>query len=155
MLKDRKFQIGALVAAGAGGYVLLKKRGAGGGGSSTAVSTPQSAPGGAGTLDTSGTDIAGWLGSYSNNLQNQLIGFQNQQTSTLNAIATSAGVGQPQVYTVTASDAALGSSSIWDIAHRFGLGGASVIGANPWYPQKAAGTLKAGQQLIIPYVPPK
>lgn len=154
MLKDKKFQVGAAVAAAAGGYVLYKKRGAAGS-SGTSVSTPQASPTGAGSLDTTGTDIAGWLGNYSNNLQNQLVGFQQQQTGTLEAIQNSAGVGQSRVYTVTAADAATGSNAIWNIAHQFGLGGAQVISANPWYPQKASGTLKAGQQIIIPYAPPK
>lgn len=73
LIHDRRFQVAAAGVAAVGGFVWYQRRKSGGG---AAAGTP-SAPTAAGyqqggTLDTSGTDIANWLGQYSGSLQNQL-----------------------------------------------------------------------------------
>jgi len=87
MLRDRRFQLAALAAAGAGAVVFLRHRGgaaaAGGGG----VAGLGTSGGAVGQLDTTGTDLASMLGDYSQGLNTQLDNWDKQLTSTLDQLA--------------------------------------------------------------------
>lgn len=74
LFKNKYALAGVAVAAGAGGYVLYRRsKAAGGGTTPDAASTATGVTGvGSGTADTTGNDVATWLGSYSQNLQNTL-----------------------------------------------------------------------------------
>jgi hypothetical protein len=100
LLNNRKVQIGGVgVAAAAGGLVYYRRKKSGG---SAGAATPadSAATGDGGTAyapgqfpDTSGTDIAGWLGQYSQGLQAELdqglAAYTQQQTDFLAALGTS------------------------------------------------------------------
>lgn len=97
-LLHNRWAVGGIVAAaGVGGYVLLTRKKGGSAGTSDTTTTTAGTTGTA-TLDTSGTDIANWLGQYSGSLQNQLDqglsayqqGIQDIQT-TLTQLPTSTG----------------------------------------------------------------
>ncbi|GAA1706734.1 hypothetical protein GCM10009765_65230 [Fodinicola feengrottensis] len=80
VFKNKYALAGVAVAVGAGGYVLYRrsKVSAGTGSTTPDASTATGVTGvGSGTADTTGNDVATWLGSYSQNLQNTL----NQQLS--------------------------------------------------------------------------
>lgn len=79
MLHDRRFQIGALVAAGAGAYTLYRRSHGGASGGVAGLST---GPGAAGTADTTSTDLGGMLSAYGT----QLDAFGQQLSDTLDAI---------------------------------------------------------------------
>jgi hypothetical protein len=87
LLKNKKLLVGIGLAAAVGLGVMLQRRKATGSSSSDALSGGSSA---LGNVDTAGTDIASWLGSYSQSLQS----MQTQQNSAL--AATLAGYGQNQ-----------------------------------------------------------
>ncbi len=81
LFQDKRVVYGAVgVGAGAGLYVLYKKRQAGASGSSTTSTGTVASPA---SVDTSGQDIAQWLGQYGQNLQSELDAYQSQLTSTL------------------------------------------------------------------------
>lgn len=88
LIKDRRFQLAAGATAAVGGYVWYQRRKAGGssstaaGSSSTTAGYPSS-----GGVDTTGTDVANWLGQYSGSLQNQLDAY----AQSLNDAVTSLG----------------------------------------------------------------
>jgi hypothetical protein len=90
---DRRLQIGAVVAgAGVAGVVLLRKRLSGGGAapaSSTDTAAPPYAPGG--FPDTSGTDLASWLGNYTSNIDQELQTFAAGQQDILTALGNLGG----------------------------------------------------------------
>jgi hypothetical protein len=78
-LKNKKLLYGVGLAAAAGGAVLWTK--SKGGGSSSAgggQAATQPAYVGAGSVDTTGTDVASWLGNYSSSLQAQYDQQQQQ-----------------------------------------------------------------------------
>jgi hypothetical protein len=70
LLHNRWALAGLVGAAGVGGYVLWTRRKSTAGTSDTTTTTAGAS--GTPTLDTSGTDIANWLGQYSGSLQNEL-----------------------------------------------------------------------------------
>lgn len=84
LLHNKYALAGLAAAAGLGGYVLYSRRK--GGSSSTGTSdttTTAAGTNGTPTLDTTGTDIASWLGQYSGSLQNQLDEYQRNLTDAL------------------------------------------------------------------------
>ena len=83
---------GVLGAAGVGGYVLLKRNKAASS-STSDTTTGQATTNGVATLDTSGTDLASWLGNYSQSLQNQLNAYQQQLTTALQALQNTPTTG--------------------------------------------------------------
>lgn len=82
---DKRLRLGLLAAAGVGAVVWLRRRGAGTETGSTA--RPAGATGTSGGVavgpDTTGTDIAAWMGQYSASLQGQLNDFSRQLTDSL------------------------------------------------------------------------
>jgi LysM repeat protein len=96
LLRNRKVQIGGLaVAAGAGAFAFYRKRAAGGASSTDAAAAGDGSTGGAAYTpgafpDTSGTDVAGFLGQYSQQLQTELdqglAAYTQQQTDFLAAL---------------------------------------------------------------------
>ncbi len=98
LLTNRWALGGVAVAAGAGGYVLYRKNKTGGssqsGGGAGAQATPSYASGAVGSFDSTGTDVANWLGNYSQNLDNQFKEFQKNvaaQLATIPAAPTGTG----------------------------------------------------------------
>lgn len=90
MLHNKWLLGGLAVAAAAGGFVLYRRSQAGGGASTAGSAASNTSPaysGGVGAFDSTGTDVAGWLGSYSGNLQNQLDQFAQQQSDFLSALS--------------------------------------------------------------------
>jgi LysM domain len=91
LIRNRWVQVGAAAAAGLGLVVLIRRRAGTGATAASSTSTPAPAAtgyaGGPGTLDSTGTDVASWLGSYSGNLQTQLDQYQSQLTSALAGLA--------------------------------------------------------------------
>jgi hypothetical protein len=81
MLRDKRLLAGVGVAGALGLYVLYRRKA--GGGSSSTTSGTAGAGGAVGYPNTSGTDIASWLGNYSQSLQSQLDAFSAQPKSTL------------------------------------------------------------------------
>lgn len=144
---NRKAVAGAIGAAALGAFVYLRNRKAGtsatDSGTASAAGTG-SVAGMGGGVDTTGTDIASWLGQYGGSLQNQLDAYQQQLTSALAGIPvpstpTTAGSNQ---YLVTSGDASKGKDTLYTIAHNLGFSGLFLHYANPsagYSP--AAGTL--------------
>lgn len=98
LIKDRRFQVGALVAAGAGAYVLLK--GSGSSGSSSADTSSADVAGSSGssgtpTFSDGGSDIAATLGNFSTELQGILQNYADQQGTTTTPPATTTPVTTP------------------------------------------------------------
>lgn len=83
LLHNKWALAGVAGAAGLGGLVLYRKRKTGGSSGTSDTTTGQAAGNGVATLDTSGTDIASWLGQYGGSLQAQLDAYQAQLTSAL------------------------------------------------------------------------
>ncbi len=89
--QSRPLRYGALAAAGLGAVVLLRRTmatrsvpsGTAGDGRSSGGSV---AGGYLGRVDTTGTDVASWLGNYSGSLQTQLDQYQQQLTDSLTAL---------------------------------------------------------------------
>lgn len=87
LLHNRWVLGGVGVAGAAGLYVLYRRRSGGGGSSSTgSQSSPAYSSGGVGTFDSTGTDVASWLGNYSGNLQNQLDEYKQSLVDALAAL---------------------------------------------------------------------
>jgi len=85
LLHNRWVWAGVAGAAGLGGIVWWRRRGttpAGGG----AAETPAYASGAVGSFDSTGTDVAGWLGRYSGSLDNQFREFQRSVEQQLAAL---------------------------------------------------------------------
>lgn len=92
MLRDRRFQLaaGAAGVVGAAVFVMRKKSGASGSSGGDDAATVSAGAGtsgtsysGTGVFDSTGNDIASWLGDYSGSLQNQLNDYAAQlKTST-------------------------------------------------------------------------
>lgn len=98
MLKDKKLWLGVGVAAAIGLAVFLKKGGSTGGaspgpGGATGTSNPSTAGWYQGGADTTGTDIASFLSSYSSALQGQQTEFQQQIKDTITALLEQQGGG--------------------------------------------------------------
>jgi hypothetical protein len=114
LLHNRWVWIGGAGAAGLGAlaYVRRKKAGGAGGGAAATVgaqATPAYA-GGVGGFDSTGTDVAAWLGNYSGNLQHQLDAYQQQLTDTL--------AGMPTGATGTGAGPSAGGSSMFAAANQ-------------------------------------
>lgn len=86
LLTNRWALAGVGVAAAAGLYVLYKRRGGGGSGGGMAQEAPGYAGGGVGSFDSTGTDVAAWLGQYSASLQAQLDEYKREVTDALEAM---------------------------------------------------------------------
>src|SRR4051812_32724245 len=99
LAKDKRVWAAAGVAAAVGLVVLVKNRGRNAAtGSGNAVTGTASGPSGSyvqGTGDTTGTDIASYLGGYQQSLQGQLTQYQQQLTD---ALATLPKVGDSNPY---------------------------------------------------------
>ena len=130
-LLHNRWALGGLgVAAVAGVYVLIKRGKSGtskttaGGGSQT---SPSYASGSVGSFDSTGTDVASWLGSYSANLDAQFKEFQKTVEDQLATIPTGAtGTGaqtvannpappSEEVYTFASGD------TLASVAAKYGL----------------------------------
>src|SRR5882762_7008719 len=73
LLKNKWMLGGLALAAGAGGFVLYKRSKSGAANTDAAsTATGVTGVGSGGTADTTGTDVATWLGSYSTGLNNTL-----------------------------------------------------------------------------------
>lgn len=149
-LLHNKWAVGGVAAAGVVGLVVyMKRKSAGGGGGDSggvATASPGYTPGGVGSFDTTGTDIAGWLSSYSGNLQGQLDSYQQQLTDTLaglQKVPTSGGTGStssggsttasPQFVTVAkwTTKNAPWNSTLSGIAKHEGTSVATLLKLNP------------------------
>lgn len=80
LARNKTFLLGAAGAAGLGGIVWYQRRKnpastGGSGGNSTSSGYP---PAALGTYDSTGNDVANWLGNYSASLQQQMTDFLNQ-----------------------------------------------------------------------------
>lgn len=97
-LLHNKYAVAGLIGAvGLGGFVLYQRKKTTGS-TSTDSTTSAGNSGGVimpGSVDTSGTDIANYLGNYSGQLQNQLDAFAAQQTDFLNKIGSTSGSTSP------------------------------------------------------------
>jgi LysM repeat protein len=98
LIKDKRFQVGAVVAGGAGAYVLFKGKGSGS--SSTDTSTAADVAGSSGSTGTptfsdGGSDIAATLGNFSTELQGILQNYADQQGSTTTPPATTTPITTP------------------------------------------------------------
>jgi hypothetical protein len=84
MLKDKRLLIGVGVAAAVGLVVLVRRKQTTGTSATTSGTSTTGTTGGAvGSVDTAATDIAGWMGDYSQSLQNQLDQYTKTLTDTL------------------------------------------------------------------------
>lgn len=102
LLHNKWALAGLGVAGAAGAYVLIRRQASGGGGSSSGSQASPAYSGGVGSFDSTGTDVAGWLGNYSGNLQNQLDEYQRQLRDALGGLTN-----------VPPGDSGTGSSSAW------------------------------------------
>jgi len=100
LLHNRWVWIGGAAAAGLGLAVYVRARGKAGAPAAATAGTTQGSPayasGSVGGFDSTGTDVAAWLGNYSGNLQHQLDAYQQQLTDSitaLHAVPTAAGTG--------------------------------------------------------------
>jgi len=127
MLRNRWMLAGLGVAAAAGLFVLVRRQRAGGAAPATgSQASPAYSSGSIGTFDSTGTDVASWLGSYSGNLQNQLDEYKATLTDTL---AGAGAMGAPYIpagvrtttYLVRPGDTA---DSIWSsVSKAWGFSG--------------------------------
>lgn len=83
MLHNKPLLAAAGVAGAAGVYVLIKRQQSTG--STSAPTAGGSTPSGIGFPDTTGTDLAQYLGQYGASIQNQLDAYQQQLNDTLTA----------------------------------------------------------------------
>lgn len=93
-LLHNKWAVGGLVAAaGLGGFVLYKRKSTTGSSLSgtTAAGTSGGQVLGPGTVNTTGDDVAAWLGNYSGNLQNITNAWGQQLTDALAHLPTGNG----------------------------------------------------------------
>jgi hypothetical protein len=155
--------LGGAAALGLG--VWYTKRGKGGSGSASGATDTSGTSGttytGTGTVDTSGSDIANWLGQQSGNFQTQFDAFSKQQTDFLTQLGTITGGSgsgttggtsgngsKTKVYTISAADAKAGKDTFYTIAHRLGLSGDQLKAMQA--PGYSWSTVKAGNHLNIP-----
>lgn len=91
LLRNKPALIGVGLAGALGLFVFLRRRGSGGTGSSASTATSGTgSAGGVGTFDSTGTDIASFLGDYSQRLDDQLGGYIRDLKSTQDSL-TQAG----------------------------------------------------------------
>lgn len=128
LLRNRWTWAGVAGAAGLGAIVWWRRRGtapAGGAGAGAAAGTPAYASGAVGSFDSTGTDVAAWLGQYSGSLDNQFKEFRTSVETRL------AGIPAEQTGTGTADPAAqlfTAGSDLYQIADsRFGPGGLNTL----------------------------
>lgn len=86
LFTNKWFLIGAAAAAGLGLYALIKRKGGGSGGGAGAQESPAYAAGGVGGFDSTGTDVAHWLGSQEQVLSGQFKEFQDSFFARLDAM---------------------------------------------------------------------
>jgi len=139
LLHNRWVWIGGAAAGGVGLAVYLRRKNAAGGASSTAGAQASPAySGGVGGFDSTGTDVAAWLGNYSGNLQNQLNQYQQQLTDSLAALGTVApattGTGGTATPTAVATPPAINPYT----ARFINADGTLSVGANQPLPQVAS-----------------
>lgn len=131
ILKNKWAMAGLAVAAGAGGFVLYRRTRGGAGGAGGGASTATGVTGtSGGPADTTGTDVATWLGSYSvglqNMLQEQFKGYGQTLTDALKGItpttppptASNKYPGTPRP-TKTVTTKALGGDTWQSIVNRY------------------------------------
>lgn len=90
LLHNKAALVGIGVAGVAGLYVLIKRKQTTGSTSSDAT-TSGSAGTTTGFPDTTGTDLASWLGQYSSSLQSQLDAYQQSLNDVLSGLQTMSG----------------------------------------------------------------
>jgi outer membrane biosynthesis protein TonB len=88
LLKDKRVLIGGAVAVAAGAFVLFKRKHDTGSYDSNATESSGRSGGvvSPATMDTTGTDIASWLGNYSGSLQNILTEYGKNLTDALGGL---------------------------------------------------------------------
>ena len=87
LAKDKRVQVAVLGGALAGVVVFIKRKGAGASDTSPGTVVAGAMPSAAG-VNTTGDDVAAWLGDYSSSLQNQLNDYQNQLSDALSTLQT-------------------------------------------------------------------
>lgn len=87
LLRNRWVWVGAAGAAGLGAITLLRRRSAGGGSAGAGASESPAYSGGVGGFDSTGTDVAHWLGDYSANLDSQFNEFRTSVEDRLGGLA--------------------------------------------------------------------
>lgn len=103
MLHDKKLMIGVGLAAALGAGVLWqRKKSTGSTTSADPTAAQQGAPAGyVGGFNSTGTDVASWLGNYSGSLQTQLDQYQKQLTTALQGAGQ---IGVPATGAITTND---------------------------------------------------
>lgn len=97
LLHNKPFLYGAAGVAAVGGYVLYQRSktgatGSAGGSTATGVSGSVGSPAG---IDTTGTDVANWLGQYDQNVQQEFQQLTDALTALQNAPVDTGGTGAP------------------------------------------------------------
>jgi hypothetical protein len=128
-LLHNKWALAGLGVAGAAGVFVFLRRRAAGATSSAPATGAQTSPGyagGVGTFDSTGTDVANWLGHYSDNLDQQFRDFLAQAARSGGAASIptgTSGTGSPSPATtvyVHAGPARLlrpwGQTPVWTAA---------------------------------------
>lgn len=97
LLKNKYALAGLVGAAGIGGYVLLKRKSSTGSSLSADQATSATSPTGQtyGGINTTGTDIATWLGNQSGQFQNQFDAFAAQQADFLSKLGAGSNPTSP------------------------------------------------------------
>lgn len=132
---------GVAGAAGLGLYAYLhgRKSSAASGASDSLGTGTSDGTGvvGAGTLDTTGTDLASWFGNYQQSLQDTLTQSLQPVTDALAGLqgsGTTSGTGNSpatRVITLGPEYKALGSNAFGTVAHTYGLSIAQLEALNP------------------------
>ncbi len=115
LLKDKRLWAGAAVAAGVGVVMWFKR-----GGSTPAVGGPGSATGSTqGSADTTGTDIASYLGQYSQSQMELLNQWAANLKTSIDAIGTTPDptVNNPSI----PSGRRLALATMWSPQPRYGI----------------------------------
>jgi hypothetical protein len=94
LLHDKRVLYVGGVGAAVGAYALWQRKRSGAN-SSSGPGNPAVGSGGAGTLDTSGTDSAAWVGQFSDQMGTQLQQFLQQLTGALSNLPPPAVPGSP------------------------------------------------------------
>lgn len=84
LMRDRRVQIGAVGAVALVGFVVARRRSPAGGSASGAGTVTQA--GGPAQFDSSGADLASWMGQYDSQTANLLAQYQSQLTGLINGL---------------------------------------------------------------------
>lgn len=121
MLKDKRLLLGMGGAAALGAFVLYRRKAATGTTSTTGAASGGTTYAGTGQLDTTGTDVASWLGNYSASLAGQNAEQRQLIADQLKAFGDTLAGSTSAAQTLSNFAPVREGTSLTDVAARQGL----------------------------------